>query len=297
MTMTYTLRDQPRLRATDRGVRLAASELGLLHQAWTATARVEQPPVGDAPASNRLLNAWYGEDRNFAADRALADQLAELAPALPAAAQLARQARRAALTAAYTTGITQVLDLGAGIPTGDGDPPPGTVNGRDVRVVYLDHDPVAVAALRATYRQRSPLVVAAAADVTAPGPLLDALTERGVFDPAAPTLVILSLILHHLADFQALHLLDVLHQRLALRSRLLVSAFIGDPLPADIRDRLTDLYPPAPPLVLRTAAQTSALLRETGWAAPTRGARGGLYTAVLQQQPITAEPIRAELTA
>jgi hypothetical protein len=289
--MTSTLREQPRPAAADRGVRLATSELGLLHQTRPATTRVEQHPVGDAPASNRILNAWYGEARNFAADRAVAAQLAELAPALPAAARLARQIRRAALTAACTTGIAQVLDLGAGIPTGDGDPSPGTVNGRDVRVVYLDHDPVAVAALRATYRQRSPLVVTDVADVTAPGPLLDGLTARGIFDPAAPALIILSLILHHLADFQALHLLDVLRQRLAPGSRLPVSAFVADPFPADIRDRLTDLYPAVPPLVLRTAAQTSALLRDTGWAAPTRGARGGLYTAVLQQPP--ARPIPA----
>src|SRR5581483_610657 len=112
------------------------------------------------------------------------------------------------------------------------------------------------------------------------------------FDPATPTLVIMSLILHHLADFHVLHLLDVLRQRLAPGSRLLVSAFIADPFPGHVRDRLIDLYPAVPPLVLRTATQTGILLRDVGWPAPAPRACGGLYTAMLHQQPTTAEPRR-----
>ncbi|GLL07222.1 SAM-dependent methyltransferase [Dactylosporangium matsuzakiense] len=282
MPMTTTIHERPLLTPRNAGVRLAPAETELLQQAWTATAPAERPTAGDGPAVNRVLNAWYGEARNFAADRAVAQQLAGLAPALPVAARHARRSRHTALRAAFSAGVSQVLDLGAGIPTGDGDPLPGTVHGRDVRAAYIDQDPVAVAALRAAYARRSPLVVAEAADLTAPGPLLDGLTGRGAFDPAAPALLILSLILHHLADFQALHLLGVLQQRLAPGSRLLVTAFVADPFPADVRDRLTDWYPAAPQLVLRTAAQTSALLHDAGWPAPARAVQPGLYTAALR---------------
>jgi hypothetical protein len=240
-------------------------------------ARQDRPPVGrswrgpssgrrtdpfdsaaadNTPASNRILNYWLGESRNFVADRELGDRLSAVVPALPAAARAARRYRRDALHAAMSEGVAQLLDLGAGIPTGGGDQLPATISGREVRVAYIDNDPIAVADLRRLTHAADPSVVAVGADLAKPDALLDQLTESGVLNPATPTLALLAMTLHHLADFQILHLLSVLRRRLVAGSRLMVTAFVTDPLTADQRDRITALYTASPGLVLRSASQT-----------------------------------------
>jgi SAM-dependent methyltransferase len=309
----------PPAATADHTTRSTVSGLGTLHRQGAAAAnsargavagpeRPDRPPLGrswpdptavagwravppdraaidDTPASNHILNYWLGESRNFAPDRNLADRLTAAVPALPATTRAARRYRRDTLHAARADGIAQILDLGAGIPTRDGDLLPGTVAGREVRAAYIDNDPVAVAALRRLARTTEPWLLAVCGDLATPDALLDLLTDRGVVDPAAATLALLAMTLHHLTDFQALHLLSVLHRRLAPGSRLMVTAFVADPLTAERRDTITALYTATPGLVLRTAARTRSLLTEAGWPTRRGTGRAGLFAAVAHRQP------------
>ncbi|MEV6927450.1 SAM-dependent methyltransferase [Dactylosporangium sp. NPDC051485] len=228
--------------------------------------------VGAAQAAaNRVADALLGGARNFAVDRALADQLTVIVPGLRHVVRRARTFRRHALDAAVHRGCTQLLDLGAGIPTTGAPRWPGIA-------VYVDNDPVAVADLR---RVASPGRFVMSADILAPEALLDLIDDLGLLRLHEPVTVLLTMVLHHLDDVGARYLLTTLAQRLAAGSRLIVSALTSDALTDAQRHAVVTAYTAAPRLYLRTTEQTSAILTAGHLRVPHPCGRGGLFTATV----------------
>ena len=92
-------------------------------------------------------------------------------------------------------GIDQFLDLGSGIPTvGNVHEVAQTVNPR-ARVVYVDHDPVAVTHSRALLRGND-RATAIAGDIREPARVLEDAVATGLLDLAGPVAVLFIAVLH-----------------------------------------------------------------------------------------------------
>ncbi|MBE1494384.1 trans-aconitate methyltransferase [Amycolatopsis lexingtonensis] len=105
------------------------------------------PPEIDTSVPNpaRVYDFWLDGDHNFAADRALGEQILKIMPGVRDAARLNRAFLRRAARYLVGQGVRQFLDIGSGIPTvgnlheivQQADP--------SCRVVYVDRESVAVA--------------------------------------------------------------------------------------------------------------------------------------------------------
>jgi len=171
----------------------------------------------------RVYDCWLGGKDNYAVDRAVARQVAHLAPWIPQGARANRAFLERAVGFATRTGIRQFLDIGSGLPTARnvhevaGDIVP------DNTVVYVDNDPVVCARARALLACR-PGVSAVLADARCPGVLLERAVRTGGLDLERPMAVLLVALLHFLPEEDApLALLDVLHRALAPGSLLILS--------------------------------------------------------------------------
>src|SRR5215831_12913091 len=114
---------------------------------------VEGSPLDSAPASAefdvtrpnvaRVYDYFVGGKDNFAADREFAEKAMELAPKAAVAAQNNREfLRRVVRYLVGEAGITQLLDIGSGLPTqGNVSEVAHEINPA-VHVAYVDNDPV-----------------------------------------------------------------------------------------------------------------------------------------------------------
>jgi SAM-dependent methyltransferase len=149
----------------------------------------------DVPNIARVYNFFLGGKDNFAADRELAAQIAELSPDWVQACRDNRQFVGRAVTWAARQGIRQFLDLGAGLPThpavheAAGDIIPGP------RVCYVDNDPVVVTHARALLAKPAGVGIAEA-DLSDPAGVLGHPGVTSIIDRSEPMCVLLAMILH-----------------------------------------------------------------------------------------------------
>lgn len=103
------------------------------------------PPAVDTsrPSAARAYDYFLGGSSNFAADREFAEQVKAIAPSLPAVTRLNRYFLRRVVRYYLDQGFRQFLDLGSGIPTVGSTHQVAEAAGIDVRVVYVDREPVA----------------------------------------------------------------------------------------------------------------------------------------------------------
>jgi O-methyltransferase involved in polyketide biosynthesis len=201
----------------------------------------QRVPVVDTskPNTARVYDYLLGGKDNFAADR---EQAARILQIDPRAGDICRENRgfvtRAAEWAAGQ-GISQFLDLGAGLPTR----PSVHESAREViptaRVCYVDHDPVAVThanALLAT----SDGVTATQADLADPDTVLADPKVTRVIDLTEPTCVILAAVLHFYDPEQSRRITDGYASRLAPGSVVAISCLrIDDPAVSEQRRAYT----------------------------------------------------------
>jgi len=156
------------------------------------------------PDVARVYDAILGGKDNYAADR---DEACRILQAVPDAADLARVNRAflaKAVTWAANHGVTSFLDLGCGFPyaplihqTARAAAPQA-----DIKVVYLDRDPVVVSHVSALASGNG--AVAVRADLTCPDAVLAGPAREPVAGVlAGRCLVILGLVLHWLDAAQA----------------------------------------------------------------------------------------------
>jgi hypothetical protein len=103
----------------------------------------------DQPHSARIWNYWLGGKDNFAADRAVGDQVKDVYPEV---VQVARASRdflgRVVRFLAGDAGVRQFLDLGTGLPSAGNTHEVAQAIAPDAKVVYVDNDPLVLAHAR-----------------------------------------------------------------------------------------------------------------------------------------------------
>jgi hypothetical protein len=153
----------------------------------------------DRPNVARIYDRLLGGYHNFEVDRAVADQMVAIYPDMRLAAQANRAFLRRAVTYVVEQGINQIVDLGSGIPTVGNVHEVAQAANADVRVVYVDVDPVAVAHSKAMLED-NPLAVAIRADVREPEAILDSEQVKELIDFDQPLAVLFVAVLHYVLD-------------------------------------------------------------------------------------------------
>lgn len=126
------------------------------------------------PSVSRIYDYYLGGSHNFEVDREAARRAMEFMPGLPRIMRANRAfLRRAVRYAVEEEGITQFLDIGSGIPTHGNVHEAAQAAHPGARVVYVDHDPVAVAHSQAVL-SRNPDADVLAADLLKPRDILAA---------------------------------------------------------------------------------------------------------------------------
>ncbi|MFD4138527.1 MULTISPECIES: SAM-dependent methyltransferase [unclassified Streptomyces] len=151
------------------------------------------------PSVSRIYDYYLGGSHNFEVDREAARRAMEFMPGLPKIMQANRAFMRRAVNYAAAEGINQFLDIGSGIPTFGNVHEVARRATSDARVVYVDHDPVAVAHSRAVLEgdEQSAIV---AADLRKPRQILDSPEVTGLLDLERPVALMLVAVLHFIED-------------------------------------------------------------------------------------------------
>jgi hypothetical protein len=201
----------------------------------------------DKPSAARVYDYFIGGSTHYAVDRVFAEKVRARVPLIGEYCRSSRQFLGRAVRQCVRAGIRQFVDLGSGLPSG------GNVHEvadqerprHDVRVLYLDNEPVALAHSQILLadtadpdRHR-----ALAADLLQPGELWDRVLDSGVIDPAEPTALILSAVLHFVPDDQDPDgVLAFYRDQLAPGSLLVLSQMTNEnPVDDAEKQALTDL--------------------------------------------------------
>ncbi|MGW6982958.1 SAM-dependent methyltransferase [Streptomyces sp. NPDC054932] len=218
------------------------------------------PPGIDisVPSVSRIYDYYLGGSHNFEVDRQTARRAMEFMPGLPKIMQANRAFMRRAVRHAVAEGVTQFLDIGSGIPTFGNVHEIAQAATPQARVVYVDHDPVAVAHSRAvlTGDEHTGIV---AADLRKPREILAAPEVGRLLDLGRPVALLLVAVLHFLEDSDDPYAaVAELRDALAPGSLLILThaSYEGIPLPEEVAGGTVGVYRDIRnPLVMRTGQQ------------------------------------------
>lgn len=174
---------------------------------------MSEPPAFDleGPSSARVSDYLLGGYDNYQADRDLADALEQICPGAREIALSGREFLARAVTWAATQGITQLIDLGCGIPAAaevrsaenlrysrpdaDTHAIARAVNPA-ATVAYVDHDPEVCDFLRdVTLDPAAPGIAVVTADLRDPEAVLEDKGLREVIDPDEPVCLLFASVL------------------------------------------------------------------------------------------------------
>jgi hypothetical protein len=166
---------------------------------------VDRPPWAPAevditrPSVARVYDFYLGGSHNFESDREFAQQALRAFPELPAILRDGRDLLRRFVQYLCGVGVEQFLDLGSGIPTEGSVHEVARATCRRPRVVYVDHDPVAVTHSRQLLAdvEGATMVVA---DLKEPQNVLELAERVGGLDLSRPVAVLAVSVLHFVAD-------------------------------------------------------------------------------------------------
>ncbi|MFJ8330102.1 SAM-dependent methyltransferase [Streptomyces sp. NPDC094437] len=153
------------------------------------------------PSVSRIYDYYLGGSHNFEVDREAARKAMEFLPGVPKIMQANRAFMRRAVRYAAGQGITQFLDIGSGIPTFGNVHEVAQSLVPGARVVYVDHDPVAVAHSQAVLDGNADAEVVAA-DLLGPQEILASDGVRRLIDLNRPVALLLVAILHFVEDVE-----------------------------------------------------------------------------------------------
>ncbi|MGW0752423.1 SAM-dependent methyltransferase [Streptomyces sp. NPDC002587] len=218
------------------------------------------PPGIDisVPSVSRIYDYYLGGSHNFEVDRQAARRAMEFMPGLPKIMQANRAFMRRAVRHAVAEGVTQFLDIGSGIPTFGNVHEIAQAASPEAHVVYVDHDPVAVAHSRAVLDgdDRSAVV---AADLRKPRDILAAPEVGRLLDFDRPVAVLLVAVLHFLEDADDPYAAVAELRDALVPGSLLVlthASFEGIPLTEEVASGAVGVYRDIRnPLVMRSGEQ------------------------------------------
>lgn len=174
------------------------------------------------PSVARGSDYALGGKDNFAVDR---EQHAEILEIFPLAAVLPRENREfLARAVGYVTrqGVTQFIDVGAGLPA---SPATHEIAGQvspDARVAYVDNDPVVISHTAALLA-RPGRVAAVPGDVRYPWDILATPALTAVIDPSAPFGLILAVVLDYVEPAKATQVMAAFRDAMPSGSFLILS--------------------------------------------------------------------------
>ncbi|MEU6390569.1 SAM-dependent methyltransferase [Streptomyces sp. NPDC046939] len=211
------------------------------------------------PSVSRIYDYYLGGSHNFEVDREAARRAMEFLPGLPKIMQANRAFMRRAVRYAVDEGITQFLDIGSGIPTFGNVHEVAQRASPGARVVYVDHDPVAVAHSRAVL-DGNPDTAVVAADLRKPRDILRSPELTGLLDLDRPVALLLVAVLHFIEDADDPYgAVAALGEALAPGSLLIIThaTYEGMPIPEEQAGQAVDVYRDdvRNPLVMRDREQ------------------------------------------
>jgi hypothetical protein len=164
----------------------------------------ELPPEIDPsrPHSARVYDYMIGGKNNFAADRAVAEQVLKHSPNAHTGARENRAfLGRAVRYLTAEAGIRQFLDIGTGLPTSNSVHEVAQSVDPSCRIVYADNDPLVLTHARALLTSsREGRTAYIHADVRDPRAILDDEAVRDVLDFGRPIGLMLVALLHLIPD-------------------------------------------------------------------------------------------------
>ena len=205
----------------------------------------------------RMYSHWLGGKDGFAADRAAADAILARFPEVAGVARANRAFLARAVRHAAQQGVSQFIDIGAGLPASPNVHEIAREETPDARVVYLDRDPVVLAHARALLAVDDSIAVVAG-DVRDPA---RALADRGLarlIDAGEPVCVILGAVLHFLAADEADEAVAVFRRWMAPGSYLVISAGTSTGTDPELLRQLQAAYADTTPVTGRTAEEITA---------------------------------------
>lgn len=221
---------------------------------WAHEVDVEQPNI--ARVYDYLLRGGH----NFEQDRELARKGLDLLPNLTDAAMFNRAFLFRAVRFCLEQGIRQFLDLGSGIPTVGNVHEVAHALQPEARVVYVDHEPVAVAHGEQLLRE-IPNANTILADICEPDSVFVHPSVRELLDFDEPIAVLMVAVLHSVSDEDdPARLVGRYREAMAPGSYLVLSHGTPDQGSERLRNYIK-LYADTPnPVYQRSHERVSALL-------------------------------------
>lgn len=153
----------------------------------------------NTPSVARMYDYFLGGKDNFASDRLAAEEVSKALPTVAGVARANREFLRRAVRFVAGDGVTQFLDLGAGLPTQGNVHEIAQSVHRDAHVVYVDSDPVVSSHGRALLARDESTAVVQADMRDVRQILADPVVER-LLDFDRPVCVLFVAVLHFFSD-------------------------------------------------------------------------------------------------
>ncbi|MYX96648.1 SAM-dependent methyltransferase [Streptomyces sp. SID486] len=180
------------------------------------------------PHPARIYDYLLGGKDHYAVDQRAGDELAAAAPEARIGVRANRAFLRRAVRYVVADGVRQILDIGTGLPTSPNVHEVAQALAPDVRVAYVDNDPI-VAAHGNALLSRSGTTRIVLGDLRDPGSVLDHPDVRRLIDFGRPVALLLVAVLHFLADAdRPAEVVGTLRDALPEGSYLVLSHATGD---------------------------------------------------------------------
>jgi SAM-dependent methyltransferase len=216
------------------------------------------------PSVSRMYDYYLGGSHNFEVDREAARRAMEFMPGLPKIMQANRAFMRRAVRYAADQGISQFLDIGSGIPTFGNVHEVAQSARPGARVVYVDHDPVAVAHSQVVLQGNDDADIVAA-DLRKPQEILRSPEVERLIDLNQPVALLLVAILHFVEDEDDPYgAVAELGEALAPGSLLVLThaSYEGIPLPPERAGGAVNVYQDIrSPLIMRSREEIARFFK------------------------------------
>ncbi|GAA1273015.1 SAM-dependent methyltransferase [Streptomyces javensis] len=180
------------------------------------------------PHPARIYDYLLGGKNNYEVDRGAGDRLAAAAPEVWSGVRANRDFLRRAVRHVVDSGIRQILDIGTGLPSSPNVHEIAREVAPDVRVAYVDNDPIVNTYANVLLRGSAATSIALA-DLRDPRAVLDHPEVRQVIDFEQPVALLLVAIVHFLTDAERPErVVATLRDALPAGSFLVLSHATGD---------------------------------------------------------------------
>lgn len=209
------------------------------------------------PNVARIYDYYLGGKDNYAADREAARLVLGAAPDIPLAALENREFLKHAVSfLTQEAGIKQFVDIGPGLPTQANVHQLAKQHDPDVRVAYVDNDPVVLAHSRSLLHN-VPGATIINGDLRDPNKILSDPALLALIDFSEPVALCMSLVLHFIpASDEPYAIVARFRDELCPGSYVVLSHVTGDERNAGTLSEITDVYNDATaPLIMRSLAE------------------------------------------